>query len=73
MIFRGGVHSTNLKKMGKIIQINAFSISRFACSLPFFYVFSDFAIFGGLGGLQPKFFLAGYLEISSEMTLAKKL
>ena len=35
--------------------------------------FSDFAIFWGLGGVQSQIFLAGYLEISSEMTLAKKL
>ena len=38
----------------------------------FIIVFSDFAVFGGLGGFQPQFFFAGDPQISSEMTLAKK-
>ena len=49
------------------------SISRLACSLPFFVVFSDFAVLGGLGGFQPQTFFAGDPQISSEMTLAKKI
>ena len=57
----------------KIVKIHAFSISRLACSLPFFVVFSDFAVFGGLGGFQPQTLFAGDPQISSEMTLAKKL
>ena len=39
----------------------------------FFYVFSDFAFLGGLGGLKPQKKFAGDPQISSEMTLAKKL
>ena len=45
MIFMGGVHSTNLKKMGNIIKIYVFLM-----------FFSDFAVLGGLVGLQPEFF-----------------
>ena len=55
-----------------MIKIYAFSISRLACSLPFLVFFSDFAVFGGQGGFQPKKF-ASDSQISSEMTLAKKL
>ena len=47
------------KKWEKIIKINAFSISRLACSLPFLLFFSDFAVLGGLGGFQPQNFFAG--------------
>ena len=53
--------------------MNAFGTSRLACSLPFFVVFSDFAVFGGLGGFQPQNFFAGDSQISSVMTLAKKI
>ena len=65
--FLGFVHTgQNLKSLPEIVKINAFSISRLACSLPFFGVFSDFADLGGFGGLQPQ-------TIFSEITLAKKL
>ena len=39
----------------------------------FLLFFSDFAVLGGLGGFQPQNFFAGDPQISSEMTLAKKL
>ena len=39
----------------------------------FFVVFSDFAVFGSLGGLQPGKKIAGDPQISSEMALAKKI
>ena len=39
----------------------------------FLLFFSDFAVLGGLGGFQPPKFFAGDPQISSEMTLAKKI
>ena len=37
-----------------------------------FCFFSDFAVFGGLGGFQPQKLFAGDPQISSEMALTKK-